>query len=288
MNEIAAMLRFDSVGMRYPDGTTALKSVSLSVPRGQFCVLLGASGAGKSTLLRMANGLTVPTHGEVWVDGLRVERSSLKSVRPGIGMVHQHFNLVSRATVATNVLSGALPGLPAWRAFLMQFPASLRERACRLVREVGLQPEHLHRRVSELSGGQQQRVGIARAFMLEPAVLLADEPVASLDPRISRDILSLLRSQARDRAATVLCSLHQVELAREFADRIVAVRQGVVVFDGPASAFDEAAATALYQAGMPGHPAQATFGSVMTPSRVTVSPVGSTVRPGAVLVEGMR
>jgi phosphonate transport system ATP-binding protein len=119
----------------------------------------------------------------------------------------------------------------------------------RLVRDVGLQPEHLRRRVSELSGGQQQRVGIARAFMLAPALLLADEPVASLDPRISRDILALLRDQARERGATVLCSLHQVDLAREFADRIVALRQGEMVFDGPAGAFDEATAKALYAAG---------------------------------------
>ncbi len=242
------MLRYDAVGMRYADGTAALNSVSLQVPRGQFCVILGASGAGKSTLLRMANGLTVPTQGEVWVDGTQVQPSTLAAVRPRIGMVHQHFNLVSRATVATNVLSGALPGLPAWRAYLMRFPAELRERACQLVREVGLQPEHLQRRVSELSGGQQQRVGIARAFMLAPALLLADEPVASLDPRISRDILELLRNQARERGATVLCSLHQVDLAREFADRIVALRDGVMVFDGPASQFDEATARALYQA----------------------------------------
>ncbi|MBO1015116.1 phosphonate ABC transporter ATP-binding protein [Achromobacter sp. SD115] len=242
------MLRYDAVGMRYADGTTALNSVSLQVPRGQFCVILGASGAGKSTLLRMANGLTTPTQGDVWVDGTQVQPSTLAAVRPGIGMVHQHFNLVSRATVATNVLSGALPGLPAWRTYLMRFPAELRERACRLVREVGLQPEHLQRRVSELSGGQQQRVGIARAFMLAPALLLADEPVASLDPRISRDILALLRNQARERSATVLCSLHQVDLAREFADRIVALRHGVMVFDGPAGAFDEATARALYQA----------------------------------------
>ncbi len=242
------MLRYDAVGMRYADGTAALNSVSLQVPRGQFCVILGASGAGKSTLLRMANGLTAPTQGEVWVDGTQVQPSTLAAVRPRIGMVHQHFNLVSRATVTTNVLSGALPGLPAWRAYLMRFPAELRERACKLVREVGLQPEHLQRRVSELSGGQQQRVGIARAFMLAPALLLADEPVASLDPRISRDILELLRNQARERGATVLCSLHQVDLAREFADRIVALRHGVMVFDGPAGAFDEATARALYQA----------------------------------------
>ena len=116
------MLRYESVGMRYADGTMALDSVSLRVPRGQFCVILGASGAGKSTLLRMANGLTTPTQGQVWVDDTEVRPSTLAAVRPRIGMVHQHFNLVSRATVATNVLSGALPGLPAWRAYLLRFP----------------------------------------------------------------------------------------------------------------------------------------------------------------------
>lgn len=279
------MLRFDAVGMRYPDGTTALKSISLAVPQGQFCVILGASGAGKSTLLRMANGLTVPTQGAVWVDGRQVQRSTLASVRPRIGMVHQHFNLVSRATVATNVLSGALPGLSAWRTYLMRFPAALRERACHLVREVGLQPEHLHRRVSELSGGQQQRVGIARAFMLEPSLLLADEPVASLDPRISRDILNLLRTQARERGATVLCSLHQVELAREFADRIVAVRQGVVVFDGPAGSFDHATAAALYEAG-PAEAPQRGQASAATVSALAGNRLPA--RPAALATEGAR
>ena len=253
----ADLLRYESVGMRYADGTMALDSVSLQVPRGQFCVILGASGAGKSTLLRMANGLTAPTQGQVWVDGTLIEPAALATVRPRIGMVHQQFNLVSRATVGTNILSGALPVLPAWRAYLLRFPAELRERACQLAHEVGLLPEHLHRRVSDLSGGQQQRVGIARAFMLSPALLLADEPVASLDSRISRDILTLLRDQARERGATVVCSLHQVDLAREFADRIVALRHGSMVFDGPANAFNEAVADALYRAGDSASPREA-------------------------------
>ncbi|MBV2160761.1 phosphonate ABC transporter ATP-binding protein [Achromobacter denitrificans] len=282
------MLRYESVGMRYADGTMALDSVSLRVPRGQFCVILGASGAGKSTLLRMANGLTTPTQGQVWVDDTEVRPSTLAAVRPRIGMVHQHFNLVSRATVATNVLSGALPGLPAWRAYLLRFPAELRERACRLVREVGLQPEHLRRRVSELSGGQQQRVGIARAFMLAPALLLADEPVASLDPRISRDILGLLRDQARERGATVLCSLHQVDLAREFADRIVALRQGAMVFDGPAGAFDETTARALYQAGSSPAPREAAAATPEAGSEPPGQRLAARVRPALLSVGGAR
>jgi phosphonate transport system ATP-binding protein len=242
------MIRFDSIAVRYADGTAALRSVSFSVPRGQFCVVLGASGAGKSTLLRTINGLATPTGGKVHVDGVAVEPRTLAAIRPRIGMVHQQFNLVLRASVATNVLSGALPAIPAWRAYTARFPAALRARACELIQAVGLQQEHLHRRASDLSGGQQQRVGIARAFMLEPAVLLADEPVASLDPRISRDIMDLLHGQARARHATVLCSLHQVDLAREYADRIVALRHGVVAFDGPPEAFDDSAAQSLYGA----------------------------------------
>ncbi|WP_144637859.1 phosphonate ABC transporter ATP-binding protein [Bordetella genomosp. 13] len=240
------MIRFESIGVRYGAGAPALNGVSFDVPRGQFCVVLGSSGAGKSTLLRTVNGLAAPTQGRVLVDGVAVEPRTLAALRPRIGMVHQQFNLVPRASVATNVLCGALPALPAWRALLARFPADMRERACALIAAVGLQPEHLHRRARDLSGGQQQRVGIARAFMLAPALLLADEPVASLDPRISRDIMDLLRAQARLQGATVLCSLHQVDLAREYADRIVALRHGAVAFDGPPRAFDDAAARALY------------------------------------------
>jgi len=245
-----SMLRFDSVAMRYPDGTMALDRVSLELPRGQFCVVLGASGAGKSTLLRMANGLVTPSSGAVHVEGRRLSSATLSSIRPRIGMIHQHFNLVLRASVATNVLSGALPGLPWWRALCGLFPEPLRRKACLLVSAVGLEEQHLNRRASELSGGQQQRVGIARAFMLAPPLVLADEPVASLDPKASHDVLALLRTQARERGATVLCSLHQVELAREFADRIVALRRGRVVFDGPAQAFDADVARQIYATGV--------------------------------------
>lgn len=240
------MLRFDSVGMHYPDGTVALKSVSLGIPHGEFCVVLGASGAGKSTLLRMANGLVSPTGGAVHVDGVRIGAQSLAAVRPRIGMIHQQFNLVLRSTVATNVLSGALPALPAWRALPGLFTQAMRRKACELVDAVGLQEQHLHRRASELSGGQQQRVGIARAFMLDPPLVLADEPVASLDPQASVEILALLKRQARERGTTVLCSLHQVQLARSFADRIVALRDGFVVFDGPPEAFDPLISSSFY------------------------------------------
>lgn len=241
-------IRFENLGKTWPDGTRALHDISLEVPSGQFCVLLGHSGAGKSTLLRCVNGLDVPTSGKVVVDGRPVQSASLRALRRRIGMVHQHFGLVPRASGAANVLAGAAADLPLWRVLGGFYPARLKRSACELMAAVGLEEAHLHRRAEKLSGGQQQRLGIARAFILDPAIILADEPVASLDPSISRDVLALLRRQAEERGSTVLCSLHQVDLARAFADRIVALHKGRVIFDGPPSALDATAISAIYTA----------------------------------------
>jgi phosphonate transport system ATP-binding protein len=243
------MVAFDAMTKRYADGFVALDSVSLRVPRGQFCVLLGASGAGKSTLLRTVNGLADATSGSVTVDGLRVEPRNLARVRPRVAMIHQQFDLVTRASVEANVLAGALPVLPLWRALVGWYPQELRRKACVLLDSVGLSEQHLRRHAGELSGGQQQRVGIARAFMLDPPLVLADEPVASLDPRTSRDIMDLLHAQSRQRGTTVLCSLHQVDLAQAYADRIVALRDGAVVFDGTPDAFNEERVQSTYARG---------------------------------------
>lgn len=245
------MITFHQVAKAYPDGSRALEGVSLGIPQGEFCVLLGPSGAGKSTLLRTVNGLVTPTAGRTVVDGVEVNSRTLPRLRPRIGMIHQQFNLAPRASVASNVISGALPAVSTWRALAGLFPPRLQARACGLLEAVDLGPEHLRRRVSELSGGQQQRVGIARAFMLAPDVVLADEPVASLDPRTSRDVLELLRTQAAASGATVLCSLHQLDLARVFADRIVALRAGRVAFDGPPSALDATVVARIYGAAAP-------------------------------------
>jgi phosphonate transport system ATP-binding protein len=225
-------LVFDSVAKRFADGTAGLAGVTFEVPKGQVCVVLGPSGAGKSTLLRCVNGLVAPSEGRVLIDGVAVDRASLPVLRPSVGMVHQSFNLVDRASVAANVIAGALPRISTLRALAGLYPKQFQQRACALIADVGLSELHLKRRVSELSGGQQQRVGIARAFMLDPAIVLADEPVASLDPQTSTDVLTLLVREARTRGATVLCSLHQIDLALQFADRIVALRQGKVAFDG--------------------------------------------------------
>lgn len=239
-------VQLHALGKTWADGTVALDQVGMTIPAGQFCVLLGHSGAGKSTLLRCINGQEVPTSGSISVGGWTVEGESLPFLRRRIAMVHQDFRLVPRASVAANVLAGAAPAVPLWRVLAGLYPAALRDRACTLLHAVGLEPAHLGRRAGELSGGQQQRLGIARALMLAPSVLLADEPVASLDMVTSRQVLGLLRDLARASGTTVLCSLHQLDLAVEFADRVVALHRGRVIFDGPPAGLDERDLAVIY------------------------------------------
>jgi phosphonate transport system ATP-binding protein len=240
------MIEFRTLSKAWPDGTLALQGIHLQIPKGQFCVILGPSGAGKSTLLRTVNGLVKPSQGEVWIDQQALETKNEKALRQRVSMVHQHFNLSPRLSVAANVLSGLLPAVSTFRALTGWFTPEQRKKACELIEQVGLTPDHLLRRAGDLSGGQQQRVGIARAFMMDPEVVLADEPVASLDPKISEDILTLIQTAAKARGTSVVCSLHQVDLARQFADRIVGMRNGQVVFDGTPEEFNEAMVHRLY------------------------------------------
>jgi phosphonate transport system ATP-binding protein len=171
---------------------------------------------------------------------------SLPEIQPRVAMVHQQFNLVPRLSVLKNVLAGTLPKVSTLMALLGLFPREYQRRACDLLSEVGLREEHLYRRAMRLSGGEQQRVAIARAFILDPDLVLADEPVASLDPQTSRVILELLRKASRQHSATVLCSLHQIELATEFADRIIGMCRGQVIFDGVPGELDEQAINSIY------------------------------------------
>lgn len=242
----ATMVRFDGVSMTFAGQTKALSDVSFSVPRGQFCVILGPSGSGKSTLLRLVNGMLSPTGGRVVFDGAEVMDKNLSSVQRRVGMVHQQFNLVLRGSVLDNVMSGALPAVATARVLFKLWPRSLQRRACRLLDRVGLAEEHLYRRAAHLSGGQQQRVAIARAFMLEPDVVLADEPVASLDPTTSESVLRLLAGASRETRTTVLCSLHQVDLALQFADRIIAMHGGRIAFDGDPRALTDQILSRVY------------------------------------------
>ena len=241
-----SMIRFSGIQKAFPDGTTALKQVDATIPEGEFCVLLGSSGAGKTTLLKMVNGLVEPTGGSLTVCGEALERRSLKRIRSRVSMIHQNFAIVPRLTVEANILSGAAAELPLWRILSGVYPTALRRKAAALCQDVGLDEFQFNRRSNALSGGQQQRAEIARAFVANPRVVLADEPVASLDPKISYDILETLRMAARERGTTVVCSLHQLDLAREFADRIIGMGNGAVVFDGRPGELDAATVETIY------------------------------------------
>jgi len=240
------MLELKSVSRVFPDGTRAIDNISIDIKRGEFCVLLGPSGAGKSTLMGMVNGLVTPSQGDVILDGEKITLRNIKNLQKRVSMIHQQLNLVPRSSVLHNVISGKLHAIPAWRSMFNLFTESDQRRACKLLHEVNLEEQHIHRRVSALSGGQQQRVAIARAFISSPEIVLADEPVASLDPTISRSVLSSLKHTSRKLNAAVLCSLHQVEFAIEYADRIIALRQGRVVYNGSAKKMTESILRDLY------------------------------------------
>ena len=244
--EGSEVVSFENVSHGYGGGTLALSDITLRIRKGEFCVLLGPSGSGKTTLLNTANGLVMPTSGRVSVNGVMVSRKTLKHIRRQIGMIHQKLYLVTRLTVLENVLSGLLQSVSNWRALLKMFHNADQRRACALLESMELDEKHLYRRIGQLSGGEQQRVAIARAFIKQPSVVLADEPVASLDPAASRQVLKLLRAAAHDHECAVMCSLHQFEYAMEFADRIVALREGAVVLDAPPADLTRDALTQIY------------------------------------------
>ncbi|MCL2514946.1 MAG: phosphonate ABC transporter ATP-binding protein [Microbacteriaceae bacterium] len=228
--------------------THALRDVNLTVEKGEVVVLLGLSGSGKSTLLRHVDGLELPTAGDVTVLGQSLPAlrpKALRKLRGRVAMIFQQFELVPSLTVLENVLTGALSRVKGPRLGLATWPASLRREALTHLERVGL----LHRaynRADQLSGGQQQRVAIARALMQNPDVLLADEPVASLDPESSDVVMKLIREIAAEDGLTVVCSLHQVDLALGWGDRIVGLRHGEVVLDTPASGLSKAAVMEIY------------------------------------------
>ncbi|HET19598.1 MAG TPA: phosphonate ABC transporter ATP-binding protein, partial [Chromatiales bacterium] len=219
---------------------------SLSIEPGRFTVILGPSGAGKSTLLRMMNGLETPTEGLVKVHDVPLIPRNLRRVRRKVGMVFQQFNLVGRLNVMTNVLTGRL----AYRSWLGSMLHLFRKEDFDIAHEalarVGL-TDKAWVRADQLSGGQQQRVGIARALAQKPSVILADEPVASLDPVTSEEVLDLLRAICRNDGIAVVANLHQVEYTRRYADRVIGINAGKVVFDGPPDALDDAVIEILYR-----------------------------------------
>ena len=224
----------------YPGGVRALDDVSFEVSRGEFVVVIGLSGSGKSTLLRCINRLVEPTAGRVWIDGVEVtalDREGVRRVRRGVGMIFQQFNLVKRLPVLTNVLTGRLGYLPPWWSLVNYWPPEVVQQALEALDRVGIR-EKAGVRADQLSGGQQQRVGIARALMQQPKLILADEPVASLDPATSHSVLRYVEELNRQEGITVLCSLHFLSLARRYGTRVLALKEGRLVFDGPPGEID--------------------------------------------------
>jgi phosphonate transport system ATP-binding protein len=239
-------ISIQAVTKRFPNGFEALKGVNAEIKPGSFTVILGPSGAGKSTLLRLMNGLETPTNGSLRIGGEVVNGKQLRRIRSKVAMVFQQFNLVDRLSVVTNVLTGRL----AHRSWLGSVFYLFRHE------DMGIAQEALSRvaltdkawnRADKLSGGQQQRVGIARALAQRPKVILADEPVASLDPVSSEEIMTLLRDICDRDGITVVVNLHQVELARRFADRIIGMNSGRIVFDGSPEQMTQTVLRTIYQ-----------------------------------------
>lgn len=234
---------------KFPNGPLALNNVSLTVPKGQLLSLIGLSGSGKSTLLRHLNGLIQPTSGSVSVLGADVvtaNRRDLRSLRREVGFVFQSFGLVGRLSSLENVLSGSLGRLRGPRFGTLMYPKALRREALENLDRVGL-GDRAFQRADTLSGGQMQRVAIARTLMQKPSLLLADEPVASLDPESSAQVMDVLFRIVVEDQLTVICTLHQVELAMGWAQRIVGLRDGEVVLDRSVDSLDQAAVMDVYQ-----------------------------------------
>ncbi len=227
------MLRLEQLSKTYADGTKALKEVSFSVESGEFVMILGKSGSGKSTLLRSINRLVEPTSGKVFLEDQEitgVNPRQLRRIRRKIGMIFQQYNLVPRSSVMTNVLAGRLGDISSWAGLVNYFPGAAVRLAQTHLREMEL-GDKLNQRAGVLSGGQQQRVGIARALMQEPELILADEPVSSLDPATAATIMKILQKINRDLGVTILCNLHLPELAKEYGSRILVLKAGEITFD---------------------------------------------------------
>jgi phosphonate transport system ATP-binding protein len=228
------MLEIKSLNKIYPNGHHALKDISFNVPQGEFLVVIGLSGSGKSTMLRCINRLHDPTGGEILFNGVdttKLKGKNLRNIRSQIGMIFQHFNLIPRKTVLENVLSGNLSRTGILKSILGLYTADDKARAMKYIDIVGLRGKERNR-ADNLSGGQQQRVAIARALMQNPKILLADEPVASLDPATSHSVMQYLKKVNEELGVTVICNLHFLSLVRQYAHRVVALKAGKLIYDG--------------------------------------------------------
>ncbi|ADI15024.1 phosphonate ABC transporter ATP-binding protein [Truepera radiovictrix] len=242
------MLEIDGLTKIYPTGDRALQGITLQLPRGQVLALIGPSGAGKSTLIRCVNRLVEPSGGAIRLNGTDLTRlgpAGLRRARRKLGMIFQEYALLERLTVMENVLSGRLGYVGFWASALRRFPQRDVDEAFRLLQRVGLEA-FVDKRADALSGGQRQRVGIARALLQDPDVLLVDEPTASLDPKTARQIMRLITELAKERGLSAIINIHDVALAKAFAERVVGLRSGEIVFDGAPERLSTAVLTRIY------------------------------------------
>ena len=253
------ILEIKDLHKAYGEKTQVLRGINLQIEQGEFVCIIGLSGAGKSTLLRCVNRLIEASSGAILVpralsgfgadgakaDVLKLDAEQLRLLRRRVGMVFQQFNIVKRLSVIENVLSGGLGYQPPLRSMLRIFSREEKRQALINLKRVGLL-DHAYKRADQLSGGEQQRVAIARTLMQQPAIILADEPVASLDPRLSRVVLDILKRVCREDGITALVSLHALELTREYADRVIGLKQGQILFDGPPSDLTDTIVESVY------------------------------------------
>ena len=253
------MIIFNKVSKVYPNGTVGLSDVDLTIKDGEFVAIIGRSGAGKSTLLRSVNRMHQITGGTILVDGVDVsglKGKSLRRFRRGIGMVFQSFNLVTRTTVIKNVLSARVPDMPFWRVLLGVFSRADKLAALEALDKVGIL-DKAYIRADQLSGGQQQRVALARTLAQNPKIILADEPVAALDPVTAKQVMEDFVRINKEMGISILLNIHHVELALEYADRIIGIRAGKIVYDGPAEKVDQQVLSSIYGDELPREEAEA-------------------------------
>lgn len=230
------MIKFENVTKRYPNGVTALKNVNLEIEQGEFIAIIGLSGAGKSTLIRAINRMHDIQEGNLSVDGVDVNSlsgKSLRTFRRKIGMIFQSFNLVNRSSVINNVLTANVPDTPFWRVLLGIFTKKQKLKSLEALDKVGIL-DKAYTRCDQLSGGQQQRVALARTLNQNPSIILADEPVASLDPVTAHQVMGDFKRINKDLNITILINIHHVDLALEYADRVIGIKSGEIVYDGSA------------------------------------------------------
>lgn len=243
------MLEVENLRIRYnKSGPDILKGISFSLESDDFLAIIGPSGAGKSTLIRCINRLVEPTSGDIFFNGeniVKIRQRDMRKVRCKMGMIFQEFNLVERMTVIDNVLSGRLGYTRTIRSIFKMFSKSDIQRALEILERVGLS-EFVEKRATELSGGQRQRVGIARALMQNPKLLLVDEPTSSLDPKISREVMGMIKKMSEEENVPVLCNIHDVELALEFSNKVIGIQDGIKKFEGPPNTVDKSTLDEIY------------------------------------------